>query len=133
MSKSLKICKELALTQPSVFKFQGLKMDSVYAHGANSFILTARVGSIEQGDFFNFLDLTCVPPGAEIGMHTHANDNQEIYIIISGEAMMNVDGTAFKVSRGDVIVNQPGGSHSLKNSGPTSLQMVVIEVGQSRE
>ena len=66
-------------------------------------------------------------------MHTHANDNQEIYIIISGEAMMNVDGTAFKVSRGDVIVNQPGGSHSLKNSGPTSLQMVVIEVGQSRE
>ena len=83
MSKSLKICKELALTQPTVFKFQGLKMDSVYAHGANSLILTARVGSIEQGDFFNFLDLTCVPPGAEIGMHTHANDNQEIYIIIS--------------------------------------------------
>ena len=77
MSKFLKRCKELILTHPTVFKFQGLKMDSVYAHGANSLILTARVGSIEQGDFFNFLDLTCVPPGAEVGMHTHANDNQK--------------------------------------------------------
>jgi mannose-6-phosphate isomerase-like protein (cupin superfamily) len=72
--------------------------------------------------------LVRVPAGADIGLHTHAPDNEEMYIIVSGVGRMHVDGQEFIVGAGDVIVNRPGGSHGLVNVGETTLDLVVVEV-----
>jgi mannose-6-phosphate isomerase-like protein (cupin superfamily) len=55
-------------------------------------------------------------------------DNQEIYIIVSGQGTMRVEDFEFPVGPGHVILNRPGGTHALKNTGETDLRLVVIEV-----
>jgi mannose-6-phosphate isomerase-like protein (cupin superfamily) len=76
----------------------------------------------------SFIDVSLVPPGGEIGLHTHALDNEEIYIIMSGSARMNIDGKNITAVAGDIIINKPGGTHGLVNPGPETVQLVVLEV-----
>jgi len=44
--------------------------------------------------------------------------------------MMMLDGREFEVGPGDVVLNQPGGTHGLLNVGDEELRIVVIEVSQ---
>jgi mannose-6-phosphate isomerase-like protein (cupin superfamily) len=41
---------------------------------------------------------------------------------------MLVDGVIHKVATGDVVVNRPGGSHGLENTGESPLRLVVIDI-----
>jgi len=75
-----------------------------------------------------FLHYVEIPPGASIGMHGHLND-EEIYIIVSGEGVMTVNGEVRKVSEGDVILNEPYGRHSLENQSSAPLRALLFEVG----
>ena len=68
------------------------------------------------------------PPGCSIGDHTHQND-QEIYILLSGTGIMTFDGEEVPVSAGSVTVNRPYGTHGLKNTGEEDMRVLVIEVG----
>jgi len=110
------------------FAFDNMPLDSVFAHGGSRPILTRRVLEAKMGTAVNFIDFTIVPAGSDIGVHTHSHDNEEIYIIISGQGEMAVDGQRVLVGPGHVIINRPGGSHGLKNTGDTDLYMVVIEI-----
>lgn len=110
------------------FTFENMHFDNVIAHGGSQPILTRRVLEAKMRTSVNFIDFTIVPVGSDIGLHTHSCDNEEIYIIISGCGEMEVDGQPSPVGPGHVIVNRPGGTHGLKNTGDTDLHMVVIEV-----
>lgn len=69
------------------------------------------------GDFqspLRFLVHTVVPPGATIGYHPHGQD-EEMYVILSGRAIMTVNGERREVRAGDAILNKPGWSHGLEN------------------
>ncbi len=110
------------------FTFEDIAFDNVIAHGGHRPILTRRVLEAKMGTAINFLDFTILPAGSDIGVHTHDHDNEEMYIIISGQGEMEVDGQRSSVGPGHVIVNRPGGTHGLKNTGRTDLYMVVIEV-----
>ena len=110
------------------FAFENTPLDSVFAHGGSRPILTRRVLEAKMGTAVNFIDFTIVPAGSDIGVHTHSHDNEEMYIIISGQGEMDVNGQRSLVGPGHVIINRPGGSHGLKNTGDTDLYMVVIEV-----
>jgi mannose-6-phosphate isomerase-like protein (cupin superfamily) len=109
------------------FKFEDTVFDQVIAHGGSGSIITRRVLE-SRNRAINFVDLTVVPVGSDIGVHTHTHDNEEIYIVISGEGEMELDDSEFKVGPGHVVVNRPGGTHGLRNTGKTDLQLVVIEV-----
>ena len=74
-----------------------------------------------------FFHHTVLPPHTSIGMHKHGND-QEIYVVLKGTGIMNLDGKAFSVSDGDVIVNKPFGEHGLENTGEEALELLVFEV-----
>ena len=89
----------------------------------------------KQGNFFNFLDLNLYAVWGKNGYaYPCKSKSRDFYHNFRRSyATMNEDGTVFKVSRGDVIVNQPGGSHGFKKAGPVSFQRVVIEMRQSRE
>lgn len=108
--------------------FEGQDFLWVHAHGGRRPIHTTRVAEGATAGACNFIDLTIVPPGADIAPHTHAEDNEEIYVIISVQGEMTLDGECFPVGPGDVVVNRPGGKHGLVCSGSEDLRMVVMEV-----
>ncbi|KMO36364.1 hypothetical protein VQ02_15485 [Methylobacterium variabile] len=110
--------------------FAAASLEEVTAHGGARPILTRRV--VGRTDSLNFIDLTVVPSGSDIGVHTHADDNEEIYVVVSGNATMRVDGRTIAVSPGDVVVNRPGGTHGLWNTGDEEVRLVVIEVPRGR-
>jgi len=119
------------VTRPRVaerFSFETVDLEPVRAHGGRAPILfcRARHGSPETAH--NFVDLSIVPPGGEIGRHTHTDDNEETYIVVSGRGRMECGGATFDVAPGSVVVNPPGGTHALVNPGPDELRLVVIEL-----
>lgn len=110
------------------FSFERASFEEVIAHDGEGHIQTARVLiDREHGSAFQFVDLTKIPVGSSIGLHTHTND-EEIYVIISGRGQMVLDEETFEVGPGHVIRNLPSGTHSLANLGPETLTMVVLDV-----
>jgi mannose-6-phosphate isomerase-like protein (cupin superfamily) len=66
-------------------------------------------------------------PGSSIGFHEH-NDEEEIFIIISGEGEV-VDGdTTSTVKAGDTILTGGGAGHSIKAIGDETLVFVALIV-----
>ncbi|MGD9723372.1 MAG: cupin domain-containing protein [Pirellulales bacterium] len=110
------------------YRYAAIDYESVVAHDGTAPILFKRLVDRAAGSLANFIDASIVPVGADIGIHTHALDNEEIYIVLSGRGWMHVDGQEFEVNPGDVIVNRPGGTHGLKNTGDVELRLIVIEV-----
>ena len=110
------------------FSFETVAFESVHAHGGREPVLFCRAREGSSATAHNFLDLTIVPPGADIGRHTHDLDNEEIYIVVSGHGRMEAAGRTFDVAQGSVVVNPPGGTHALTNPGPDELRLVVIEL-----
>jgi mannose-6-phosphate isomerase-like protein (cupin superfamily) len=76
----------------------------------------------------NFADYTIVPPGVTVGEHTHAENEEEYYLIIKGSGVMIQDGESFHVTAGSFIRNNPGGRHGITNTGDEPLHMFVFEV-----
>jgi mannose-6-phosphate isomerase-like protein (cupin superfamily) len=116
------------MRQDQHFCFESLAYEQILAHDGALPILFKRVAERARGSASNFIDFSIVPPGADIGLHTHEKDNEEIYIVVSGRGLMHLDGEEFEVGPGHVIVNRPGGTHALKNAGDTDLRLVVVEV-----
>lgn len=114
------------------YRFGRCAFERVRAHGGEREISFARV--LERaGGPLRFIDLSVLAPGADIGRHTHSDDNEELYIVVGGCGLMSLDGKEFEVRPGDVILNRPGGSHGLRNTGVEELRIVVIEVDARRE
>ena len=110
------------------FSFDSTDFAWVVAHGGAKEIATARVLNGPQDAACDFLDLSIIPPGADIGIHTHGTQDEEYYIIVSGQGEMHVDGQTFSVRPGDVIRNRAGGTHGLRNTIDQELFLVVIQV-----
>ena len=110
------------------FSFAGTTFESVVAHGGARAILTRRVFQGGDASHCRFVDLSVVPGGADIGVHTHERDNHELYVVVAGRGRMYLDGEEFEVGPGDVVVNRPGGTHGLRNIADTELRLVVVEV-----
>ncbi|HKQ80429.1 MAG TPA: cupin domain-containing protein [Blastocatellia bacterium] len=63
-------------------------------------------------------------PGAAIGYHLQKED--EIYYILSGEGVMQMNGKEFPVKPGDAILTRPGSSHGLKQTGKDDLALIIV-------
>ncbi|RAK11238.1 hypothetical protein C8C77_103226 [Halanaerobium saccharolyticum] len=74
--------------------------------------------------FIRYMEL---PPKTSIGYHEHGDD-EELYIILEGQGVMNVDGEQKEVTMGDIITNKPFGSHGLINNSDNVIKMLVLEV-----
>lgn len=114
------------------YRFGGSRFQRGRAHGGEREISFARVLERASGPL-RFVDLAVLAPGADIGFHTHADDNEELYVVVEGRGLMSLDGDRFEVQPGDVILNRAGGSHGLKNIGGSELRIVVIEVDARKE
>ena len=100
-----------------------------FAHAGKNRIFFNRIIEAADPSLYAWIDYVEVPAGADIGLHRHGDD-EEIYIVISGQAEMLEQGQAIVVGPGDVIRNPPFGEHSLRNRFDDPLRMVVVAVGK---
>ncbi|MHC1746510.1 MAG: cupin domain-containing protein [Negativicutes bacterium] len=66
-----------------------------------------------------------LPPGASLGLHEHKGDI-EAYYILSGEGMVDDNGTKVLVTAGDVMYTGNGESHSIENIGAVDLEFIAL-------
>lgn len=64
-------------------------------------------------------------PGCEIGWHIHHGDG-ETYYILKGHGEYSDNGTMVTLGPGDVTFVDDGQGHSLKNSGPETLEAIAL-------
>lgn len=74
-----------------------------------------------------------LPPGASEGVHVHHLDNRngegafdEYYYIVSGEGVMEIDGTAVAVRGGDHVHTPLDVAHGIENTHPTETLKVFL-------
>jgi uncharacterized cupin superfamily protein len=73
------------------------------------------------------LSFQTLVPGQDSGfLHTHKT-HEELYIILKGEGLYQVDGDIFPVSEGTIIRVSPEGKRALKNTGKENLTMLCIQ------
>jgi uncharacterized cupin superfamily protein len=96
------------------------------AHDGDGDVLAERVVDRATGALA-WVDLVVVPPGVTIGRHTHGLD-EELYVVLAGEATMVVDGEERVVRTGDVVHNRAFGTHELCNRGSSDVRLVVVDV-----
>jgi mannose-6-phosphate isomerase-like protein (cupin superfamily) len=106
-----------------------LPLSQVRSHGGDGEIRFARVAAADAfAGGAHFVDYAELPPGTSIGRHRHADDEEELYLVLDGTGTMWRDGEQFGVTAGDLIRNRPGGEHGLCNTGTQPLRLFVIEL-----
>lgn len=75
-------------------------------------------------DFKQVFRKRVLHPGAAIGYHLQKED--EVYYILSGEGVMQMNGREFPVKPGDAILTRPGSSHGLKQTGKEDLALIIV-------
>ena len=64
-------------------------------------------------------------PMAYVALHAHKVQEQ-IYHVLDGEGLMEIDGNKHLVKRHDVIYLPPGVEHAIQNSGLSDLIFLVV-------
>ena len=75
----------------------------------------------------DFLDRVVVPPGSTIGFHKHGK-NEEMYIVLEGTGLMNIEDEEIVVKEGDMILNPAEGRHGLTNDSDKNIDVLVVQV-----
>ena len=63
-------------------------------------------------------------PGGDLTLHYHSPD--EIYVITSGEGILNKSGKLETIKKGDVVYIGKNEKHALKNDGKETLEFYWI-------
>lgn len=77
----------------------------------------------KAADFKQVFRKRVLHPGAAIGYHPQKED--EVYYILSGTGIMQMNGKEFPVKPGDAILTRPGSSHGLKQTGKDDLALII--------
>jgi mannose-6-phosphate isomerase-like protein (cupin superfamily) len=64
-------------------------------------------------------------PMAHVTLHKHRVQEQ-VYHVLDGEGLMEIDGKARVVRKHDVIFLPPGAEHSISNTGLVDLVFLVV-------
>jgi len=99
-----------------------------HCHGGKGSVLFRRL--LDNSAFagmVDFVDFTVIPPGSTIGEHGH-HGNEEMYLIVSGEPLMTVNGESRRLARGAVSVVHSGQRHQLVNDTKEDVVIFVVQV-----
>lgn len=108
--------------------FLEMKPIKEVCHDGEGLVKVVSVFEQELTTSLEFLHYTVLPPLASIGAHQHGDD-EEIYIVLEGSGMMEVNGEKTAVKKGDAILNKPFGTHALYNTSDCEeLKILVMEV-----
>lgn len=77
----------------------------------------------QQGNRQQSLAEATVKPGETTLLHLH-HRSEEIYYIIQGKGLMQLDQNQFHASTGDCICIPPGTAHCIQNTGHEELKIL---------
>jgi len=66
-----------------------------------------------------------LPPNASIGTHQHDGED-EVYIVLKGNGLLDDGKTKTFVSTGDAILTGKGASHAITNTGIINLELIAV-------
>jgi mannose-6-phosphate isomerase-like protein (cupin superfamily) len=69
--------------------------------------------------------ISCYQPMAFVAAHTHKVQEQ-VYHVLDGEGLMEIDGKRTVVRKHDVIYIPAGVEHAMLNTGLTDLTFIVV-------
>jgi mannose-6-phosphate isomerase-like protein (cupin superfamily) len=69
--------------------------------------------------------ISCYQPMAYLQLHAHKAQEQ-VYHVLEGEGLLEMDGKRVVVRRHDVIFIPPGVEHGIVNTGLTDLTFIVV-------
>ena len=84
----------------------------------------ALVGPDDLGARLIDYRISCYQPMAHVALHAHKVQEQ-VYHVLEGEGMMEMDGKRRLVRKHDVIYIPPGVEHGISNTGLTDLTFIV--------
>ncbi|MEU3415662.1 cupin domain-containing protein [Streptomyces sp. NPDC006658] len=76
---------------------------------------------------WNCVEYVVIEPGGAVGEHVHLR-TEEIYYIVSGRAVVTMDGREIEVGAGDLVTTPIGSAHSIANRGEEDMHFFVTEV-----
>jgi len=94
-------------------------------HGGKGAYFVRTLLKNVPGSAFEYCRYIVLGPGSSIGDHPHPA-NEEIYFIMSGHGIMQVDGEERRVEAGSAILNKPGSHHGLRNDDTESMELFVV-------
>jgi mannose-6-phosphate isomerase-like protein (cupin superfamily) len=74
----------------------------------------------------DFVDFTVIPAGSSIGKHFH-QDSEELYFVVNGFPLININGQESRVGPGSLSVVRSGQWHSLTNDTPSEATILVVQ------
>ncbi len=77
------------------------------------------------------VSINTMPPGKEVPFSHAHKTNEEMYIFISGEGQMAIDGEVLVVSEGTCVRLAPAAARCVKNSGSENLCFIVIQAKEN--
>ncbi len=66
-----------------------------------------------------------IPKGSGIGFHQHDNE-EEVFIVISGVAQADDNGQIVTLYPGDTILTGGGAGHAIKSVGDEDLELIAV-------
>ncbi len=71
------------------------------------------------------MNVVRVPPGCTIGLHTHGEQIETIYVL-AGQSIFTLDGIEAPFHAGQIIAAPAGVEHSLRNEGTEMVELLTI-------
>lgn len=85
------------------------------------------VYTLQDNNFGNNLTLSSTFLRANKCTNGHTHEGQEeVYMFISGQGMMEINGKTFPVTEGDVVCIEHGEFHKVYNTGHLGLYFVCV-------
>lgn len=110
----------------SIKNFLEITPSASQCHGGEGLVKIASVyEKKELRSPLQFIHYTVLPPKTSIGSHPHTND-EEVYVVLEGSGVMEVDGGRHPVKSGDVVLNKPYGTHALRNDSETAELKILV-------
>ena len=66
-----------------------------------------------------------MPPASHETLHRHAHSRQ-VFFVLEGEAVIEMDGRRVRLARNDSITVAPGTAHRVRNDSRSDLTLLVI-------
>ncbi len=75
----------------------------------------------------HLLQIVTIPPNTNQRIHSH-DQQTEVFLILSGECDIIINGTVFNATPGDAFVCSPGDKHNLHNRSNTEFKLAVFKI-----
>lgn len=73
------------------------------------------------------ISVNTVPKGFRVPFNHKHKQNEEVYIILKGEGIITVDGSAVNVKEGSAVKIMPEASRTIENTGDGEFEFICIQ------